>query len=152
MHALKGLELPCASHSGEIAQAGSRRLRPTLAAAPVRFAHAVVKEIKNSILISPTLCRSGGTSKQDNVWSGGGTGSWATRGICMRLIQRSCARLILARVDWSPFIWQIYIRDRYIIELQNGAVPSPFSSQLHSLYFHTYWPYPRMVQVPARFA
>ncbi len=45
--AKKGLALPCASHSGEIALAGSRRLRSTLAAAPVRFARAVVAVAKN---------------------------------------------------------------------------------------------------------
>ena len=39
--ALKGLALLRASQSGEIAMAGSRRLRATLAAAPVFFAHAV---------------------------------------------------------------------------------------------------------------
>jgi hypothetical protein len=39
---LKGLVLPRGSHSGEITLAGSRRLRFTLAAAPVLFAHAVV--------------------------------------------------------------------------------------------------------------
>jgi hypothetical protein len=37
--ALKGLALPRASHSSEIALAGSCRLRSTLAAAPVLFAH-----------------------------------------------------------------------------------------------------------------
>ncbi len=42
VHVLNGLVLPRASHSGEIALAGSRRLRSTLAAAPVLFAHAVV--------------------------------------------------------------------------------------------------------------
>ncbi len=40
VHTLKGLALPRASHSGEIALAGSRRLRSTLAAAPVLFVHA----------------------------------------------------------------------------------------------------------------
>jgi hypothetical protein len=35
VHAQKGLALPCASHSGEIALVGSRCLRSTLAAAPV---------------------------------------------------------------------------------------------------------------------
>jgi hypothetical protein len=44
---LKGLALPRACHSGEIALAGSRRLHFTLAAVPVLFAHAVVTEIKN---------------------------------------------------------------------------------------------------------
>jgi hypothetical protein len=47
VHTLKGLALPRASHSGEIALAGSRRLHSTLAAAPVLFAYAVVTEIKN---------------------------------------------------------------------------------------------------------
>ncbi len=42
MRTLKGLALLRASHSGKIALAGSRRLRFTLAAAPVLFAHAVV--------------------------------------------------------------------------------------------------------------
>jgi hypothetical protein len=41
MRALKGLALQRASHSGEIALPGSRRLRSTLAAAPVLFACAV---------------------------------------------------------------------------------------------------------------
>jgi hypothetical protein len=45
---LKGRALPCTSHSGEIALAGLRRLRFTLAAAPVLFAHAVVTEMKTS--------------------------------------------------------------------------------------------------------
>ena len=36
-HALKGLALPCASHIGEIALEGSRRVRSTLAGAPVRL-------------------------------------------------------------------------------------------------------------------
>jgi hypothetical protein len=47
VHTLKGLVLPRACHSGEIALAGSRRLHDTLAAAPVLFAHAGVTEIKN---------------------------------------------------------------------------------------------------------
>ena len=47
MHALKGLALPRASHSGKIALAGSRRLLATLGAAPVLFAHAVVAVGKN---------------------------------------------------------------------------------------------------------
>ena len=42
VHALKGLTLLRASHSSEIALAGSRRLRFMLAAAPVLFAHAIV--------------------------------------------------------------------------------------------------------------
>jgi hypothetical protein len=44
VHAQKGLALPRASHSGEIALAGLYRLRSTLTAAPVLFAHAVVTE------------------------------------------------------------------------------------------------------------
>ncbi len=47
VHTLKGLTLPRSCHSGEITLAGSRHLRPTLAAAPVLFAHAAVTEIKN---------------------------------------------------------------------------------------------------------
>jgi hypothetical protein len=39
-HALKGLVLLRASHSGEIALAGSRCLRPTLAVVPVLYMHA----------------------------------------------------------------------------------------------------------------
>ena len=40
---LKGLALPCASHSDKIALSGSRHLRSTLAgAAPVLLAHAIV--------------------------------------------------------------------------------------------------------------
>ena len=53
VRAQKGLALPRASHSGEIALAGSRRLRSTLAAAPVLFAHAVVTEIEFGRIISP---------------------------------------------------------------------------------------------------
>jgi hypothetical protein len=41
------------SHSCEIALAGSRRLRSTLVAAPVLFAHAVFTEINSSRIISP---------------------------------------------------------------------------------------------------
>ncbi len=40
--ALKELALPRATHSGEITLVGSRRLRSTLAAAPVLFAHTFV--------------------------------------------------------------------------------------------------------------
>ena len=47
LHSLKGLALPRASHSGEIALAGSRHLRSTLAAASILSAHVVVTEIKN---------------------------------------------------------------------------------------------------------
>ena len=54
MHAQKGLELPRASHPGEIALSGSRRLGSTLAVAPVLFAHAVFIKIKISELISST--------------------------------------------------------------------------------------------------
>ena len=42
MHVLKGLLLQRASYSDEIALAGSRRLRSTLAAAPALSTHAVV--------------------------------------------------------------------------------------------------------------
>ena len=42
-HALKGLALPCASHSGELALAGSRHLRSKLAAAPVLSEYTVAK-------------------------------------------------------------------------------------------------------------
>ena len=48
MDALKGLALPRASHSGEIALAGSRCLRFTLAAAPVLFKHDIITEANNS--------------------------------------------------------------------------------------------------------
>ena len=44
-----------ASHSGDIALAGSRRLRATLAATPVLFAHTVVTVAKNSLFIAPTI-------------------------------------------------------------------------------------------------
>ncbi len=54
VRALKGLALPRASHSSEIALSGSRRLRSTLAAAPVLFAHAVVTEAKNRTSATPT--------------------------------------------------------------------------------------------------
>ena len=47
VRALKGLALPRVSHSGEIALAGSHRLRATLAAAPVLFAHAVATVAKD---------------------------------------------------------------------------------------------------------
>ncbi len=42
MHALKGLALPRASHSGEIALLGSRQL----AASPVLFVHTADKAAK----------------------------------------------------------------------------------------------------------
>jgi hypothetical protein len=52
MRALKGLAPPRASHFGEIAVAGSRRLRSTLAAAPVLFerthAHESILNLTNS--------------------------------------------------------------------------------------------------------
>jgi hypothetical protein len=47
VHALNGQALPRASHFGEIALADSGRLRSTLAAAPVLFAHAAVGVAKN---------------------------------------------------------------------------------------------------------
>ncbi len=50
VHAFKGLAQPRASHSSEIAMAGSRRLRSTLAAAPVLFTHAVVTEAEIGIV------------------------------------------------------------------------------------------------------
>ncbi len=52
VHARKGPTLPCASQSGEIALAGSRRMGSTLVAAPVLFAHAVVIESKIYIIIT----------------------------------------------------------------------------------------------------
>ncbi len=55
VHALKGLALPRASHSGEIVIACSRRPRCTLAKAPVFFAHAVVTKVKIGGIISPSL-------------------------------------------------------------------------------------------------
>ena len=51
MRALKGLALPRASYSGEIALAGSRGLHSTLVAAPVLFAHAAVTEAKNQVVL-----------------------------------------------------------------------------------------------------
>ena len=53
VHALKGLALPRASHSSEIALVGSRRPRSTLAAAPVLFAHAAVAVAEVDMIISP---------------------------------------------------------------------------------------------------
>ncbi len=53
VRALKGLALPRASSSSESALAGSRRLRSTLAAAPVLFAHAVVTARKNKQFLNP---------------------------------------------------------------------------------------------------
>jgi hypothetical protein len=49
VHALKGLTLPRANRSGEIALAGSRHLRSTRAAAPVLFAKAVVAVRKTKL-------------------------------------------------------------------------------------------------------
>ena len=46
-HALKRLTLPRDPESGEIALAGSHRLHPTHAAAPVHFALPVVTETMN---------------------------------------------------------------------------------------------------------
>ena len=51
----KELALPRASHSGEIALAGSRCRRSTLAVAPVLFAPGVVTETKIVQIISPSL-------------------------------------------------------------------------------------------------
>ena len=51
--ALKGLALPRASHSGEIALSGLRRLRDTLATVPVLYAQAVVTVAKNSASATP---------------------------------------------------------------------------------------------------
>ena len=51
----KGLGLPRASHYSEIALAGSRRLRYTLAAAPVLFVHVVATEIKIGKIITSNL-------------------------------------------------------------------------------------------------
>jgi hypothetical protein len=45
--ARKGQALPCASHSSEIALAGSRRMRSTLAVAPVLFAHKLLLQQTN---------------------------------------------------------------------------------------------------------
>jgi hypothetical protein len=53
---LKGLALPRASYSGEIALSGSRRLRSALAAAPVVFARAAVTVAKNRTSATPTAC------------------------------------------------------------------------------------------------
>ena len=48
-HVLKGLALLRASHSSEIALAGSRRLCSTLAAAPVAFAHKLLPQWPKAI-------------------------------------------------------------------------------------------------------
>ncbi len=50
----KGLALPRASHSGEIAQLGSRHLHSAIVAAQVLFAHAVVTEIEIDRIARPT--------------------------------------------------------------------------------------------------
>ena len=50
--ALKGLALPRASHSGEIADMA---LRSSLAAAPVLFAHAVVTVAKSRTSATPSV-------------------------------------------------------------------------------------------------
>ncbi len=55
MYALNGLALLRARQSSEIALAGSRRQRFTLAAAPVLFAHDVVTETKIGRIVMPTL-------------------------------------------------------------------------------------------------
>ncbi len=47
VRAIKGLALPRASHSSEIARVGSHRLRNTLAAAPALFAHVIFAVAKN---------------------------------------------------------------------------------------------------------
>ncbi len=64
-HALKGLALPGASHSSEIALASSRHLCSTLAAVPVLFGHAVVLEIEIGRIITPSAPRAP-HSPQDN--------------------------------------------------------------------------------------
>ncbi len=53
----QGLALPRASHSGEIALASPRRLRSTLAAALVLYAHPVVTEIVIGKVIIPNAER-----------------------------------------------------------------------------------------------
>jgi hypothetical protein len=53
VHTLKGLALPRACHSGEIALASSRRLHSTLKEAPVLFAHGVVTADKTGRLPTP---------------------------------------------------------------------------------------------------
>jgi hypothetical protein len=50
VRALKGLVLPRASHSGELALAGTRCLLPMLLAAPVLLAHAVVTVLQSCTL------------------------------------------------------------------------------------------------------
>jgi hypothetical protein len=51
VRALKGLPLPRASHSHALA--GMRRLRTTVAAAPVLFVHAAVTVAKTSSFCTP---------------------------------------------------------------------------------------------------
>ncbi len=51
------------SHTGEIALAGSRRMRSMLAAAPVLFAHAVVTVAKNA----SSFCTSSSCGEVDNL-------------------------------------------------------------------------------------
>ena len=53
MHVLKQLARPRASHSCQIALAGSRRLRSMSAATTVLFAHAVVKGSLKQVVSSP---------------------------------------------------------------------------------------------------
>ncbi len=60
MHARKELALPRTSH-GEIALAGSSRLRFTHAAAPVLFAHAVVTVAKTQVVSAPLIGNVPGT-------------------------------------------------------------------------------------------
>ena len=64
---LKGLALPRASHSGEIALAGSSRLRSTLAAAPVLFAHAVVTETTISRIIASVTVQASSQSERPST-------------------------------------------------------------------------------------
>ncbi len=56
VRALEGLALPRVSHSGEIALSGSRRPRPTVAAARILLAHAGVTEVETGRTSSPDLC------------------------------------------------------------------------------------------------
>ncbi len=55
LHALKGLALPRLSHCGEIALAGSRRLRSTLAAAPA-FSRPLLPHKSRSLEQLPRDC------------------------------------------------------------------------------------------------
>ncbi len=54
VHALKRLALTRLSRSGEFAMSGSRRLRFTLAVAPVHFVHAVVTVAKTTSFSTPS--------------------------------------------------------------------------------------------------